>query len=29
MNDDYFDLLIPEIDASIEYYLDIMNTREQ
>jgi hypothetical protein len=29
MNDDYFDLLIPEIDASIEYYLHMINSREQ
>jgi hypothetical protein len=29
MNNDYIDLLLPQIDAGIDYYKDIINSREQ
>jgi hypothetical protein len=29
MNNDYIDLLLPQIDAGIDYYRDIINSREQ
>jgi hypothetical protein len=29
MNDDYIDLLIHQIETGIDYYRDIINSREQ